>query len=544
MIELKKLINKIDYRKVFKSISEFIKNNSTVILFFLVIFLLLFFQHDVVSMYFDDYGNASLSYSYVTPDVSGTNYTLAQLWEWAINVYNNFGGRIFYAISFIIPLLKHGISLFMHIQAVIITLIMFVSYKIVSYKSSNKKFNLLVPIMLFILYSLINMVYLRHGIYWASASVLYIWPILPMVTFMYLYIKVIDHIKNKEKFNYVLNILGLLLTSFLTVFSQEQFGIALVLFILSYAALNHFKSFKNYLKIDIPVLVNSTLWYLVLFLAPGNWVRMSSNTTFAALNFFEKIKYNYPKIIINIFYDKMTYFIIAILLIGIVMAIKNYLNNNIKNKGLNVLWLGFNIIIYVIQFIILPMESRVSATGHMLLIIMGTITLISLFVTSLIYFYNNKHMEYCSYEVAAFGSIFCLLMSPTTGGRTGLPFIFIIFIIITKCFLDFLNDKNKIFAVLIFILVLYAGYMGYQNYRYIYKGYLDNYPINKLNDEILKSYDATKDGNTLTLYKVEDSWFGSNQSYEEPTMNYWICEYYNISHEVTFKWVDIYERFR
>jgi hypothetical protein len=341
MIDLKKLINKIDYRKVFKSISEFIKNNSTVILFFLVIFLLLFFQHDVVSMYFDDYGNASLSYSYVTPDVSGTNYTLAQLWEWAINVYNNFGGRIFYAISFIIPLLKHGVSLFMHLQAVIITLIMFVSYKIVSYKSSNKKFNLLVPIMLFILYSLINMVYLRHGIYWASASVLYIWPILPMVTFMYLYIKVIDHIKNKEKFNYVLNILGLLLTSFLTVFSQEQFGVALVLFILSYAALNHFKSFKNYLKIDIPVLVNSTLWYLVLFLAPGNWVRMSSNTTFAALNFFEKIKYNYPKIIINIFYDKMTYFIIAILLIGIVMAIKNYLNNNIKNmkanEGLNMI---------------------------------------------------------------------------------------------------------------------------------------------------------------------------------------------------------------
>ena len=60
MIELKKLINKIDYRKVFKSISEFIKNNSTVILLFLVIFLLLFFQHDVVSMYFDDYGKKKL----------------------------------------------------------------------------------------------------------------------------------------------------------------------------------------------------------------------------------------------------------------------------------------------------------------------------------------------------------------------------------------------------------------------------------------------------------------------------------------------------
>lgn len=38
MIDLKKLINKIDYRKVFKSISEFIKNNSTVI-FTLIMFI-------------------------------------------------------------------------------------------------------------------------------------------------------------------------------------------------------------------------------------------------------------------------------------------------------------------------------------------------------------------------------------------------------------------------------------------------------------------------------------------------------------------------
>ena len=110
--------------------------------------------------------------------------------------------------------------------------------------------------------------------------------------------------------------------------------------------------------------------------------------------------------------------------------------------------------------------------------------------------------------------------------------------------MDFINDKNKFLVAFIIIVILYTGFIGYRNYRYIYKGYQDNYPINKLNDQILKSYDATKDGNTLTLYKVEDSWFGSTQSYEEPTMNEWICEYYNIPKDVTFKWIDIYERFR
>ena len=544
MIDLKKIINKENYKKMINCLGMFIKNNSTILLIFFIIFLLLFFQHDLVSMYFDDYGNASLSYSYVTPNVIGTNYTISQLWEWAINIYNNFGGRIFYAISFIIPLLKHGISSFMHIQAIVITLIMFMSYKIVSYKTSNKKYSFLVPIILFILYTLINMIYLRHGIYWASASVLYIWPILPMLTFMYLYIKVIDHIKNNDKYNYWVYLIGLILTSFLTVFSQEQFGVGLALFVLSYIVYNHFKTFKKYLKIDIPVLVNSLVWYLVLFLAPGNWVRMATNTNFAALSFIGKIKENLPRIIINIFYDKMTYFIIAILFIGIIMAIKNYMSHNIKNKVLNIMLLVFNVIVYVIQFIILPMESKVTPIGHILIILMGMVTLVCFFITSLIYFYNNKHMEYCSYEAAAFGTIFCLLMSPTTGGRTGLPFIFLIFIIITKCLMDFINDKNKFLVAFIIIVILYTGFIGYRNYRYIYKGYQDNYPINKLNDQILKSYDATKDGNTLILYKVEDSWFGSTQSYEEPTMNEWICEYYNIPKDVTFKWIDIYERFR
>ena len=44
MIELKKLINKIDYRKVFKSISEFIKNNSTTI-----ITLIMFISYKIAS---------------------------------------------------------------------------------------------------------------------------------------------------------------------------------------------------------------------------------------------------------------------------------------------------------------------------------------------------------------------------------------------------------------------------------------------------------------------------------------------------------------
>ena len=160
---------------ILKKIYDYLNKNKFVISLFFIIFILLAFQHSVISMYFDDYGNASLSYSYWVSNVDGTNYTIPQLLEWAGHIYNNWGGRIFYAIFFIIPLLKHGIKAYMFVQTFVITGIIFFMYKIIKYyKSKKQKYLSIVPIILFILYTCIDLSYLRHGIYWASASVLYV----------------------------------------------------------------------------------------------------------------------------------------------------------------------------------------------------------------------------------------------------------------------------------------------------------------------------------------------------------------------------------
>ena len=88
----------------------------------------------------------------------------------------------------------------------------------------------------------------------------------------------------------------------------------------------------------------------------------------------------------------------------------------------------------------------------------------------------------------------------------------------------------------------YLSMRGINNYITVYCGYRDNYAIMKLNDKILRSY---KEGNdSITLYKVENIWYGSTQSYEEPSMDFWIKEYYDIPQKVTFNWSDIYEEIR
>ena len=105
-------------------------------------------------------------------------------------------------------------------------------------------------------------------------------------------------------------------------------------------------------------------------------------------------------------------------------------------------------------------------------------------------------------------------------------------------YVDMFYDKNILFKVGIILLFVFLGLKGARNYITVYRGYANNKSINSLNDKILKNYD--KKSETITLYKVEDSWYGSFQSYEEPTMDEWIKEYYDIPQTVKFEWIDIY----
>lgn len=499
------------------------KNKMTILIFF-GIFILLYFQHRVIGMYFDDYGNASLSYAYLTQGVKGTNYNLNQLLEWATFIYNNWGGRILYAIVFIIPLLKHGITAYMIVQTFIMLGIFYLMYKIALNYLKDKKKSYVISIITFILYSCIDMVYLRDGIYWASASVLYIWPLLPLFLSIYLYDIVINKTKKKEKVNFWYYIV-LFFSIIFTTLSQEQYGITLIAYIGSYIVFTHLKDIKKYWKVDLYVLLIAIISYLVLFMAPGNWVRMDMNSEFANLSLVGKIIKNMPGILFSIFFNKNVIFICLLCLIVeyMIYKLKDSMNKYLK---------------YI--FIIIPIILMILVVFnviHALSFVLCLIWFVEVFIVSLLYLYKTKKLELMPIEIACIASEFCLLVSPTVGGRTTLPFIFIIFVIIL-CFVSIiLNEKNNRLNLAIIILFLLIGAHGFKNYYMIYSGYRDNYDIYQLNDKIYKSY---KEGDTITLYKVKNAYFGSTQSYQEPSMDIWIKEYYDIPQEVQFEWIDIY----
>ena len=418
--------------------------------------------------------------------------------------------------------------------------IIFYIYKIIKFYSKDKKYTELIPILLVILYNLIDMAYLRHGIYWASASVLYIWPLLPFFAVLYLYITTCKKIKDNKKFNYSITILILIILSFFTTFSQEQIGVGLLAFQFTYIILNHFKCVKKYLKIEIPFFITTFVSYIVLFMAPGNWKRMDTNTDFSELSIFGKIMRNYPNIMKDIFMDKMNIFIFLLcifLLYVIYIIYKNY-----KNKKVKYVFVPISLIVNIVLIFVFTFKST-WLSRNIIVCPLGTVWLVILFFCSLFYFNINKKMDFCSILVCGFFTIICLLMSPVTGGRTFLPFIFFVILLDCKLILDILNDDKKIKIVMILILI-FISKKAIFNYIQIYHGYRENYSIYKLNDEKLRNYKKVSNNKTIDLYKIENSWYGSTQSYEEPSMDFWIKEYYNIPQDYNFNWIDLYEQLR
>lgn len=512
---------------------ERFKENLPYLLLFFVIFVLLFFMHHVIAMYFDDFGNASLSYATPSPDVLGTHYTFAQLLDWCKTIYMGWGGRILWASVFLIPLLKFGAGIYFAIQSVVITLILYTIFKIAEQITKTK--HIFLPIVLFILYGLINMVYLKHGIYWASASILYIWPLLPMFLFIYLFLKLTEKQENKEKINYYFYLPVLIILNFFATFSQEQIAVAMVVFLILYIIFCHGKKVKQFKLLDITNGIVCILSFAALMLAPGNYARLDTNVEFANLSLTEKIIKNFPTTIASIFRSEMTLFMVILTIVFIACLLKYRKSLKIKEKTIvlsNVLFILFSILCFLLQKYI---KITVGIYGIIWIIYIG--------IWMLIYGYQRKQMSIPVIAITGCSSIFCLLVSPVLGGRTNLPFIFFIFILIAIFTSDFLKDTKKMVSLCFLICMIPFALKGAINYYATYNGYLENKPIEDLNFEILKHHENT-DKKIITLYKSKTTWFGSTRSYEEPSMDYWIKEYFNIPQDVEFQWVDIYEDIR
>lgn len=518
-----------------KKIYDQFKNPKNIIVLFVFIigWILLLIQHLQVGMYFDDFGNASLSYGYAVPGVMGTKFSQKQILEWAHWIYSNWSGRILYACLFLIPLLRNGIKAFMIIQSIILIIILFIVYKIAC-KICNKNDSVLASVLVLILYMLIDITFHNHGTYWASASVLYIWPLLPFLVSVCYYDNIVNKKKKNKKYNQFCFFAFEGISIIFTTLSQEQLGGALIVFFLCYVLLHHINEIREYLKIDIFVIGTSIISYSLLIFAPGNTVRLNDSNEFAMLSVFGKVKYSLPSIL-NVFISRSFVWINFMLLIAnlflTIVLIKN------KKRGAN--WY-----LCLISGMLLPVYWWGSARHFPLLLMHYLYLFILIYIAIILFLYLKQinKLQYFALFIAAVASVFCLCFSPYIVQRSFLGYIIICFSYIMVSFMA-IRDIMQ-WRVVSYVVTAVIGIVGLKNYIEIAKGYYVNsfytsYNINKLIN--------WKDANYIILYNYPENYslyrsIMMNDGLDsDSVVTGWVKRYYGIRDDVVFIWKDLDE---
>lgn len=511
-----------------EKIALFMHRNMEYILMICFFAFYLFMQHRLVGMYYDDFGNASLSYGYDSSSIIGTNYTIMDLAKWSKFIYLNWGGRVIYALM-LIPLLKTGAHVYMTIQVLIIVLTYMAMTEIARRYSSQKENKLRILIVMMIVYLILQGHIFSMGVYWASASCLYVWPLLPLMITIVIYLKVREIIEEHKRCSFK-DWWPLLITIPLVTLSQEQLGGTINVLFVVYLVIDYIKKKKYFLKLDLGVLGYCILTFMLFLIAPGNWVRMDSNAEYASLNIFEKIKYSCPRVLSLMTDSGMRYFNLLLIIAGIlvVMEIRK------RHNTIYIVVSSMAIIPYMIVDIIDIYNTNI--IGMNIRNICFVIFLIDMFFLLCNYFNDRNNVEFMAIAIAAVASVFCLIVSPSFAMRSCIPYVF-------HCMIMVAIIVNNEFRIIAKGSILAFGLFGVINASRIYKGYEDNYYMDNLNYDILSNYDGTSD--CIYLLRYSNYVYRAQMSCDEgfEGIDYWIKEYFNIPQSTRIKWRSMDEYF-
>ncbi|HIR74276.1 TPA: hypothetical protein IAB95_02100, partial [Candidatus Ventrenecus avicola] len=483
---------------------------------------LLLIQHQFVWLYHDDYAYASLSY--VDIGNVGNQFGLGKLFEFLFVHYMKWGGRI---LCFFVEcsLLRFGLPVYRFVQSLVIVFIFYFIYKILLSKTKLKDYQL--AFLVISMYGFLDIMLLRNSIFWASASVSYLFPLLPFFALVY--------VTQKKSKNYIISasILG-----FFAAFSQEQIAAMTIAYNIFYILIEwFFKKRKD--KKQFIFFVFSLLGFCILMLAPGNQMRLDTTSSFANLNLFQKLMTTVPAIISGVFatYNGMflTLFFIVVFIISFINLTKYRSNFFVKLCSIS------NFIVVLLS---LFMENNnyftyftsmtTNSTILFLINLIYLFQLLGVILSVCYYFYKEKKFLFMELFLAGLVSLAVMLFAPYYPPRSSIPFIFVMFVPIIYIIGNVIAKVPKLSNILIFTLCIIA----FINYATIVRGYFKNNEVNQYNDSLLvassKKIQNGDEIDTIILKKLHDPTYGGDMPYYE-NCEYileWMKNYYSIPRDV------------
>lgn len=505
----------------------------------LVFLIFLIIQHQFLYMYHDDYGYASLSYAYLVEGASGTNYSLGQVFEFLNGHYQIWGGRILFFFFEIILLGYTGLTGYRIVQVLAIFGIFFCLYKIMHKILGEKVERWKLALVCMILYGIIEIMTFRSGIFWITAAVLYVIPILFLFIYIYMYM---FKIKGNEANTKAKNILYMCIMGvciFLATFSQEQVGVASLMFVLIYTVYNAIKN-KKVSRLDIVMSIIAIIGFTILMVAPGNELRKEHPTSieFYQKPFIERTFQGIKSTIEGNFGADNKIFGLLFFSTVLIASVQNI------RKKIGIKWINY---VSLLSTTGISMLMLIKAEGYfsylysmvqqhkyiLAIAILCTLLQLLLIAYSItIYLWNKKQEGLINIFYCAIISQGVMIVAPYFASRSSIIFEILYCCIALKIIGDVYKEKNA--KQIVTCLMIPFLCICLLNMITITKGYYENSKVNYENNQKLQAVsEQIKNGENITevtLKELPNILYSGEQPYTEGNdyIKYYMRQYYNL----------------
>lgn len=512
------------------------KTTISIFLIFTLFFLYLIYQNMQVFIYFDDYGYAGLNYGGHIQEAKGQSYTFLQGIEFLRQHYMNWGGRILY-FGIEILLFRFGLNTMRIGQAIVVVGIAYMIYKFVSKKYPSAK--VFIAMASCLVYGLFTNDVAGEGLYWFTASVLYVFPILPMMILIYYSFDILRELILNNKVNRWKYFLTFIM-AFMVGFSHEQIAFGALIFCISMIIYSFIKT----KKIKITYICNFTaalVGFIILYIAPGNAERQKSDQ-FYQLGLFDKISTATENILKDAVV-KGNWVLLAVLLFLSSYALyclsKRFKKTKYINLLLSIYTIGMCIYVTVTRGQFLTQELKIRLRYPILLTLTLIIVIYSL---SMYLIFVKKAIEELIILITAAFVLAPVFYSSYWVQRMIIPFMYILFPIFVYMFCDIFNFtkstkfKFNIWQPVCFVLGLWC----ILNASKIAYGYSLNSEVHTYNDKLLRETAEVgqASGDVILKENVNDH-YTALMPYmigEHKDMDNKIKKYYGIPESVNFIW--------
>lgn len=510
-----------------------------VVLVFVLFAVFLVTQYSYAYMSHDDYGYATLSYVYWEEGMWGQDFSMQQMVHYLTEHYNRWGGRVLCFAQEIL-LFKAGTEVMQNFHAVVLLGIFLLAF-LFAFHAKKVKHPFIAAAFTCLLFGFFGKTMAITGLYWYSASIAYMVPVLYLfVGAWLLYILLLDKNERLISLSKLMMLPFTCVLFFFAGFSMEQIGIFAVVTV---SAMLIYASFYRrnpvILLYGVPPLISAVVGCHIMLAAVGNNSRKGIYAEYYSKSFTGQVLESAQTIVSTVFQPENLAFTVLIAAVGVLAAV--FLWQRRKN-AVSLVWLIFTAVLAGASVgISLLKEKSLWTTGFF----WGYLIVVSVTVSVWLLGQKNKRDFFLwALFLGGIASQGACLISPIFPERCMLPFAFVWILISVRAFLELLSRmeewplKRSVIAVCAVMLpVLIVGGIGAGT---IFAGFRENDRIQEYNHQRLllegEKYARQMQSTVpIPLMKLkDDTYAGSTQPYERDLIKDWMKIYYKLPRGLTY----------